>query len=141
MDPDEYNNYLIKALNNENNNSIIDTNIEEIYEKKRKIIKKLNLNKKESDLLENKLLNYMYIDNINDIVIGRFIRWINLNSKDNKLKSGGYICDIKINNSINLLLKNKFNKLFEICFNKILLFQLISNQELIILNTLKILDE
>ena len=130
-------NELKKALENENNESIINLTISEIKSEKNDILQKLQFVKE--DLKENlrKLKEYRYINNINDLNYGYYIRWINLkNVKDLKLRNGGFICDIKINEGIEILCRNNFNKLFQLRFDENLIFQKITEQEKIILNVI-----
>lgn len=132
---------LKKALENENNESITNLSISEIKSQKNDILQKLNLDK--SDLKENlkKLKEYRYINNINDINYGCFIRYINLKKINNlNLNNGGIVCDIKINNGIEILCRNNLNRFFQIKFDENLIFQKLTEQEKIILNVLKNLD-
>lgn len=130
--------YLKKALENENNESIVHLTIQDIKTQKNDILQKLNLPR---DILKNntqKLKEYRYINNINDLNYGSYIRWINLTKiEDLKLTNGGIICDIKINNGIEIMCKNNFNKFFVVNFDENLIFQKLTNQEKIILHVLK----
>lgn len=130
--------YLKKALENENNESIVHLTIQDIKTQKNDILQKLNLPR---DILKNntqKLKEYRYINNINDLNYGSYIRWINLTKIDDlKLTNGGIICDIKINNGIEITCKNNFNKFFVVNFDENLIFQKLTNQEKIILHVLK----
>ena len=130
--------YLKKALENENNESIIELSIQEIKSQKNDILQKLNLSRE--NLLGNlkKLKEYRYVNNINDLNYGSFIRWINLTKYDNLiLTNGGIVCDIKINNGIEILCRNNYNRFFQIKFDENLIFQKLTNQEKIILQVLK----
>jgi len=130
-------NDLKKALENENNESIINLTISEIKSEKNNILQKLQLGKE--DLKDNlkKLKEYRYINNINDLNYGCYIRWINLKNIENlKLTNGGFICDIKINEGIEILCRNNFNKLFQLRFDENLIFQKLTEQEKIILNVI-----
>ena len=134
--------YLIKALENENNESIIKHSISEIKIEKNNILQKLNLSREIFKLYIQKLKEYRYINNINDLNFGSFIRWINLKKINNlTLTNGGIICDIKINNGIEIICKNRFNTFFQLNFDENLIFQKITNQEKIILNSLEILNK
>jgi hypothetical protein len=126
-----------KALENENNESIINLTISEIKSEKNDILQKLQLGKE--DLKDNlkKLKEYRYINNINDLNYGCYIRWINLKNIENlKLTNGGFMCDIKINEGIEILCRNNFNKLFQLRFDENLIFQKLTEQEKIILNVI-----
>jgi len=134
--------YLIKALENDNNESIVNLTIQDIKSQKNDILQKLNLSRE--NLRENtkKLKEYRYINNINDLNYGSYIRWINLTKIDNlKLTNGGLICEIKINNGIEILCKNNYNKFFVVNFDENLIFQKLTNQEKIILHVIKELNK
>jgi hypothetical protein len=133
--------FLKKALENENNESIINLSIQEIKSKKNDILQKLNLTREEHKENLTKLKEYRYIDNINDLNYGSFIRCINLKKINNVcLNNGGFVCDIKINNGIEILCRNNYNKFFQIKFDENLIFQKLTEQEKIILNVLKDLN-
>ena len=134
--------YLKKALENDNNESIVTLTIQDIKSQKNDILQKLNLSRE--NLRENtkKLKEYRYINNINDLNYGSYIRWINLTKIDNlKLTNGGLICEIKINNGIEILCKNNYNKFFVVNFDENLIFQKLTNQEKIILHVIKELNK
>ena len=133
--------FLKKALENENNESIINLSIQEIKSKKNDILQKLNLTREEHKQNLSKLKEYRYIDNINDLNYGSFIRCINLKKINNlSLNNGGFVCDIKINNGIEILCRNNYNNFFQIKFDENLIFQKLTEQEKIILNVLKDLN-
>lgn len=132
---------LKKALENENNESIVNLTISKIKGQKNDILQKLNLSTENLKDNLKKLKEYRYINNINDLNYGCFIRCINLKKVDNiKLTNGGYVCDIKVNNGIELLCRNNYNNFFQIRFDENLIFQKLTDQEKIILNVLKKLD-
>tara|TARA_B110000027_G_scaffold21390_1_gene22776 strand:+ start:1787 stop:2206 length:420 start_codon:yes stop_codon:yes gene_type:complete len=129
---------LKKALENENNESIVNLTISKIKSQKNDILQKLNLSTENLKDNLKKLKEYRYINNINDLNYGSFIRCINLKKVDNiKLTNGGYVCDIKVNNGIELLCRNNYNNFFQIRFDENLIFQKLTDQEKIILNVLK----
>ena len=130
-------NELKKALENENNESIINLTISEIKSEKNDILQKLQFGKEDLKKNLKKLKEYRYINNINDLNYGCYIRWINLKNIENlKLTNGGFICDIKINDGIEILCRNNFNKLFQLRFDENLIFQKLTEQEKIILNVI-----
>lgn len=130
--------YLEKAINNENNESLVNLTFDKIERKKREIIDELKLSKKETKELLKKLVNYRYVEEIQELQYGNYLRWINLNNPDDlKLTSGSILCEIKIEDNINLVFKNYMNRHFQINIEENLLFQKLSNQELIILYALE----
>ena len=126
--------YLEKILTNETNENITSQTFQVIDEKKREIIYELELlNASAKDLLK-KLEEYRYIDEIPDLQVGRYIRWINLTNPEKiKLANGGILCEIKIEDTVILVLKNSINRFFQINMDENLVFQRLSEQERIIL--------
>ena len=85
------------------------------------------------------LKEYRHVDEVDEIKIGGYIRWFNLNKIENlKLTSGGFIVDMQNwNGDILIFCKNKYNKRFSLMLNNCILFQKISLQEKILI---KIID-
>ena len=134
---------LLKALDNENNKNIINLSTEKIKNDKKNIIDELYLSKKEADILKSKLADYIYIDDLNNVKIGSYIRWINLNKPDQiKLTNGGLICDIKyLDDGCHLMCKNNFNQIMQISMETNLIFQKLNNQEKVILSVIDYLNK
>jgi hypothetical protein len=132
---------LQEALQNDNNLSIINTNIQEISKHKNEILQKLGLKKYDQKLFNSKLKDYRYIDDIKDLVNGSNIRWINLKKIDDiKITNGAVLCDIKIlDTGLSLCLKTFTNSHLTIYLNENLIFQKISQQERVILKAINYL--
>lgn len=130
---------LKKALENEDNLSIIETNIQEIKNEKNDILQKIGLDKNNLKQFHKKLKNYRYIDNIKDLKYGSQIRWINLKKiNDIRITNGANLCDIKINDKGIALILSGFNKqYFTIYMAENIIFQKISDQEEILLKAIK----
>lgn len=139
MDVDE----LLKSLENDNNESIMDLTTDKINEQKYNILMELGLTDDEIIDLYKKLVHYRYCNDMKDINYGCFLRWIPLNDPDNlKLSRGGMLCDIKITDTgLLLLCKNYRNHFFHVKFDEVLLFQKITNQERVILDVLNFLEK
>ena len=134
--------YLEKILTNETNENITNLTFNEIDEKKREIIGELELSKTISKDLLKKLQDYRYIDEMPDLQIGRYIRWINLtNPLQIKLTNGGILCEIKIEDAVILVLKNSMNRFFQINMDVNLIFQRLSEQERIILYAIDLVNK
>ena len=136
---------LIKALDNENNESIMELNHEKISKEKNDILQNLHIPKMKMKEMYRKLKTYRLINNIGEIVIGNYVRWINISrSEDSELKltNGGIILDIKdFKDTYFIVCKNNMNRIFQIDFNKNIIFQKINSQEKIILTVLNYLDK
>jgi hypothetical protein len=119
----------------------------------------------EDDELESTLLklsDYRYVEELQDIHHGAFIRYIplivkkggmgnigNSNNNDNshesneiQIKPGGFICDIKILGSgVQLLCRNHFRRMFQLKLDEVLLFQKLTKEEEIILSVFDYLNK
>lgn len=141
---------LLDALDNEKNDSILNHTPEEINNTKYKLFKSLNLSKSVIDDLLNKLNDYRFIENVDDLVEGSYIRWINLNELDDfKLKNGAKLLSIKTkenDSDDNLLsclkyLNGGITSFFNLKFETNLIFQKLSDQELMLLYVIKNINE
>ena len=131
-------NILINALNNVNNESLIDLTTNKIKEINLNILKELHLPRDITLTYMKKLKGYRYVDEINDIKCGSFIKWIPINDPSYlPLNMGGLICNIKIENTgIVIICKNFMHKHYQIKMEECLLFQKLTTQELILLSAL-----
>jgi hypothetical protein len=140
MNEDEVN-YLEKILANEKNEQIINTTFKDIDREKKEILGELELSKTHTTELIKKLEDYKYIDELQGLEYGRYLRWINLKNPEKlKLTNGGILCEIKIDDNIFLVLKNKQNWFFQINLNENLIFQKLTDQEKIILYAVNYLN-
>lgn len=134
--------FLEKSLQNNNNKNISSLTFSDISKDKENIVNDLNLTKKESKNILDKLSDYRYIDEIPDLVEGRYIRWINLkNPYDIKLTTGGILCEIKMEDYVSLVMKNNMNRLFQINLDENLIFQRLTEQEKIILYAIDLVNK
>ena len=76
---------LLKTLDNENNQSIMKLNKNTIKRVKNDILQKLQLPRDKLKEMHTKLNEYRYVDEVNDINYGSYIRWINI--KNRKISS------------------------------------------------------
>ncbi len=133
---------LLKALDNDANSSIMKLNSKKIKQEKFDILKELNLDKEELINLMNKLKNYRFVDDLQDINYGAYIRWIRMKDLDQvKLSNGGIIIDIKIyDDGCQVICKNMYNKIMQIKLNEAMVFQKLTDQEYVILSALDYLN-
>jgi len=134
---------LQQALENDDNLNIINTNIQDIKNKKNEILQELGLKRDDLKSFHKKLNGYMYIDNISDLKYGRNIRWINLKRLDPiKITNGSVLCDIKIGaKGIALVLKGFNASFITLYFNENILFQKINDEEKMILKAVEYLEK
>jgi hypothetical protein len=105
-----------------------------------KILEELQLSKKDTLNMCNKLKDYKYIDEMNDLKYGTYLRWIPIEDPNNiYLTKGAVFCEMNItNNGVFCVCKNFgfSSKHFQISIDKNLIFQKLTDQELILLSAL-----
>jgi len=107
-----------------------------IRERKRKILQKIVLDSKEMDHYQELLKEYRFVDEVDELRIGSYIRFFRLNTDTLSLRNGGFLVDIKIHKQIiSLLFKNR-NQFFKIKMDDCLLFQKHTSQEHILIQIL-----
>jgi len=129
---------LIKALDEENNEVLLNYTTKKMKEMNLQILKELMLPKDTLMDYMKQLSGFMYIDEINQLKIGSFIRWIPIkNPNDLPLKKGAFVCDIKITDTgIAIVMKNFLQSYFQIKMDECLVFQKLSEQQQILLSAL-----
>lgn len=131
---------LLKALDNENNEKIMNFNTKTMKEMNIKILKELGLPYDVFNEYMEKLEDYKYVDEMGDLKTGSFIRWIPIcEDKEVELKKGGVLCDVKVtNNGVFLVCKVFSYKASHIQFkmDDALIFQKLSDQEKILLSAI-----
>jgi len=135
-------NKLMYALDNENNETIINLTSKKILEMNLNIIQELHLDKTTSLEYLKKLKGYRYIDEINDLKHGSFIRWVPItNPAYLPLHHCGMICDIKItDNGVLITCKNFMHRHYTFKMDECLIFQKLTSQERVILHALDHLE-
>ena len=133
-------NKLLKALDDDSNETLLNFTSKTIREMTLKILKELELPKKETVDIFNKLKDYKYVDEMNDLKYGTFIRWIPIENPDNiYLTKGALFCEMKItDDGVFCVCKNLgySARHFQISMDKNLIFQKLTGQELVLLSAL-----
>ena len=135
---------LLEALDVETNENIMNLTTSKIKEMNLKILKELKLTKKDTIELLKKLNGYKYVDEMNDLKSGTYLRWIPLENEDYNLTKGAVFCELKVTDEgLNLVLKNYgfSNKHFTIKMDNNIVFQKLTSQELVILSALDHLSD
>ena len=132
---------ILHSLDNDRNLSISKLTYDKINNMKYNMLERLGINDDELESMLHKLADYRYVEELQDIQHGAFIRYVPLTSKNGQkegeivLKNGGFICEVKILGSgVHLLCRNHFRKIFQLKLDEVLIFQKLSNQEEIILS-------
>jgi hypothetical protein len=133
-------NKLLKALDNESNETLLNFTTQKIREMNLKILKELHLSKDDTIELFKKLKDYKYVDEISDLKYGTFLRWIPIEDPRNiHLTKGALFCEVKIvDNGTYCVCKNFgfVSRHFQISMDKNLIFQKLTDQELVLLSAL-----
>jgi hypothetical protein len=91
-----------------------------------------------------KLRDYRHVDDLNGLMHGAYIRWIDLKNPERlSLARGGIVCDIKIGQKgVQLLCKTHPNPaMFHVIMDEVVIFQRLSQQERVILAAMDYLDD
>ena len=137
-------NSLEKALENENNASVSTLTTRKIGAEKMRQLMQLGLSPEVVDDYLYKLRDYRHVDDLNGIMHGAYIRWIDLkNPAHLSLARGAIICDIKIGQKgVQLLCKTHPNPaMFHVVMDEVVVFQRLSQQERVILSVMDHLDD
>jgi hypothetical protein len=134
---------LLYALDNDDNESIMNLTSQKIMEMNLNILKELHLQRDTTLNYIKKLKGYRYIDEINDLKHGSFIRWIPITDPSYlPLHHCGMICEIKItDDGILITSKNFMHRHYTFKMDECLIFQKLSTQEQIIINALDHLEK
>ena len=131
---------LNNAIDDESNETLLGLTTIKIKELNLKVINELCLPKEEALGIMRKLDDYKYVDEMDDLKYGTYIRWIKLNDPDDlNLTKGAIFSDIKITEQgVNLICKNfgDSSKRFTIKMDECLIFRKLTNQEMVLLSAL-----
>jgi len=133
-------NKLLKALDDTSNEGLLNFTTEKIKEMNLNILKELALSKVETLELFKKLNGYKYVDEMNELKYGTYLRWIPIDDPEEiHLTKGALFCEMKItDNGVFMVCKNLgfSTRHFQISMDKNLIFQKLTQQELVLLSAL-----
>jgi len=131
---------LLNALDDETNENLLNFTTDKIIEMNLNILKELKLSKQDTMDMLKKLKDYKYIDEMNDIKYGTYIRWIPIDDPTNiYLTKGALFCEMKItDDGVFCVCKNYGfqSRHFQLPMDKNLIFQKLTEQELVLLSAL-----
>ena len=129
---------LLKAIEDDTNDNLLNFTTDKILEMNLTILKELQLPKNKTLEILNKLQNYRYIDAMNELNYGSYIRWINISNIEKlSLAKGGIFCDLSItDNGVYIVCKGFTYTHFKIKMDECLIFQKLKPQEQILLTAL-----
>jgi hypothetical protein len=131
---------LLKALDDDTNESLMNFTTKKLREMILKILKELQLPRNETIELMNKLKGYKYVDEMKDLKYGTYLRWIPINDpEDIHLTKGALFCEMNVKvDGVYIICKNYgySRKHFQIKLDENLIFQKLTEQELVLLSAL-----
>jgi hypothetical protein len=135
---------LLNALDNENNTGVAGLTSSKIKKEKNDILQKLQLSSKELKDFHTTLKDYRYINELKDLQVGRYIRWIplNIDTAEIKLTKGAFLVNIFINDDGAVLVcRNTVRQSIIVKFDRVLIFQKLSEQEQVLIAAIDFLDK
>lgn len=141
-DPSLYSNIniqeIIESVNKERYNYINEMSAYDIQQEVYTVLNDNNV-EKISEYTE-KLLSYRYIDSLNELQSGKFIRWIR--KRDQTLANGNILVNVEFTNDRTLLLlKSPSNRFTRIKWDECIVFQILTPEEQLILTTNQYIQE
>ena len=131
---------LLKALDDDTNESLMNFTTKKLREMILKILKELQLPRNETLELMNKLKGYKYVDEMKDLKYGTYLRWIPIDDpEDIHLTKGALFCEMNVKvDGVYIICKNYgySRKHFQIKLDENLIFQKLTEQELVLLSAL-----
>ena len=130
---------LLKAIENDKNLDIMSLTTVKINALKKKVIDLLPIEEETRKDYLSILKDYRFVDELDEFINGRFIRWVKLSNESNfKLERGAAFVEYKITkDDTKIIYKNFYTpKHFQLNFDDCIFFQKLSDQELIILKAL-----
>jgi len=129
---------LLKALDNEENGKLMNMTNKKIKQLTMEVLKELQLEKETYVDYVKKLNGYIYVEEMQDLKHGSYIRWINIKDPENiYLTNGAIISEIKIcDEGINIVCKSFSKRHYQIEMDSCLIFQKLSGQEQVLLSAL-----
>lgn len=133
-------NKLLEALDDETNASLFNFTTRKIQEMNMQILNELNLSKSLTMDIYKKIKDYKYVDEMVDLKRGTFVRWIPIEDPNNiYLTKGALFCEMKIKDDGVYCICKSFGfpvRYFNISLDKNLIFQKLTQSELVLLTAL-----
>jgi hypothetical protein len=132
-------------MNKTENNTIANTTLKKIAARRHEILSSLNLTPEKMEEFERKLHMYRVIENPYDLKHNQLIRWIPLRSLETRpyVTLGGCLFCVKQNESDGihtLTIRNVKRFVFNIKFELNVIFQRLSQEELLILRAVEFVE-
>lgn len=134
---------LLNTLDTESNDKIMSKTKQSIQKMKTKVLQQLGLTREKLLQFNSALSTYQYIDDLSELDYGAYIRWIGVREQDKDkiyMRKGGWLVDIMFTDTGVLLrvliLYGKNRRFISIKFDENLIFQKLSDSNMILLELL-----
>jgi len=142
---DEQMDEIIKAASNNDNSHILQLTTEKIHRIKLNILKELQFTHTDLSEYMRKLKQYRYVDNMNELKHGGYIRWIDIRNPTATLSLSGVaiFCDFKITDKgVSIVYTNFFKKRkYEFLMEEAIIFQKLTHQEEVLLHIMDVMKK
>ena len=134
---------LLGALDNDDNEGLLDTDLESVIRDREAMLAKLGLADDELAAMSAKLENYRYVDEAHELRYGAYVRWVPLRNPNNiRLTNGGIVCDMQVHDDgIHIVCRNNMHRMFQVRTSECLVFQKMTDQERILLSVMSHLND
>jgi hypothetical protein len=126
---------LMRSLDDPQNEYLFKFTTNRLREMNCKMVMELRLGEEETDDILRKLEEYRYVDEMDELKYGSYIRWICLTDpEDLFLNTGAIFCNMKIcDNGVYLQCKSLRGRAFQIKMDECMIFQKLTPQEKVLL--------
>ena len=105
-------------------------------ERKKKVLQTLLLEPDVFKQYQTLLLEYRYVDEVDELRMGSYLRFFRLNTDTLNLGRGGFLADIKLQKQVIVLLLKNGNRFFNLKMDECILFQKNTTQEQVLIQIL-----
>lgn len=128
---------LLEAVDATQDPTFLDLDTRKIQGAKNDALQRLRLPRSQLIKYNQSLKGYRYIDDLDQVQEGAYVRWITLRDDLNfTLTQGGHVCRVDITDKVRILCRNKLNRMFSFDFNAALVFVKLTEQELLLISAL-----
>ena len=127
---------LLKALDNESNSHMMNLTSQKIKATKHDILSNLRVSRHDFMDMMKKLKDYRYVDGMDELSYGTYVRWVPIADVHNiHLTRGAIFCEFNVTDTgTYVVCKNGFSEsYFQFKMEENLIFQKITNEERVLL--------
>jgi hypothetical protein len=134
---------LLGALDDEDNEPLMGTDMASVVRDRDAMLERLGLPEDELAAMRAKLDNYRYVDEVHELRFGAYVRWVPLRDPTKlRLTNGGIVCDMQVHDDgIHIVCRNNMHRMYQIRASECLVFQKMSDQERVLLEVMGHLND